>query len=32
MVNEIKESSKAEIIRIVAVYSTFGMLWIYLDG
>lgn len=31
MVNEIKESSKAEIIRIVAVYSTFGMLWIYLS-
>lgn len=31
MANETQESSRLEIIRIVAVYSTFGMLWIYLS-
>ena len=31
MANKIQESSKAEIIRIVALYSLFGVLWIYLS-
>lgn len=31
MANQIQESSKAEIIRIIAVYSLFGVLWIYLS-
>ncbi len=31
MANEIQKSSKTEIIRIVAVYSFLGVLWIYLS-
>ena len=31
MTNKIKESSRSEILKIVAVYSVFGGLWIYLS-